>query len=73
MYYQQQSMLCDNKPFSENMVSKALDKALNLKIKKYSPCYQVPLVKKEQGIQNVEYDKDEIVYNVVEIDDCHIL
>ena len=68
---------------SENVVSKALVKTINLKTEKQpSPC-KIAWIKKGLEIQALEvckvplsigkYYKDEIVCDVVDMDACHIL
>ena len=68
---------------SKNVVSKALVKALNLKTKKHPSPYKIAWIKKDPEVQMLEvcksplsikkYYKDEIVYDMVDMDACHIL
>ena len=68
---------------SENVVSKALVKTLNLKIEKHPSWYKIAWIKKGQEVQVLEvckvplsikmYHKDEIVCDVVDTNICHIL
>ena len=68
---------------SENVVSKALVKALYLKTKKHPSPYKIAWIKKGLEVQVLEvckiplsigkYYKDEIVCDVMDMDACHIL
>ena len=68
---------------SENVVSKALVKALNLKTEKHPSLYKIAWIKKDPKVQVLEvckvslsigkHYKDEIVCDMVDMDACHIL
>ena len=68
---------------SENVVSKALVKALNLKTEKHPSLYKIAWIKKDPKVQVLEvckvplsigkYYKDEIICDVVDMVVCHIL
>ena len=68
---------------SENLVSKALVKALNLKIEKHPSPYKIVWIKNTPKVQVLEvckvplsigkYHKVEIVCDVIDMDACHIL
>ena len=68
---------------SENVVSKALVKTLNLKIEKHPSWYKIAWIKKGQEVQVLEvckvplsirkYYKNKILCDVVDMDACIIL
>lgn len=68
---------------SENVVSKALVKTLNLKTERHPSPYKIAWIKKGPEVQVPEvckvplsigkYYKDEILCDVVDMDACHIL
>lgn len=72
-----------NSGSSENVVSKAVVKALNLKTERHPSPYKIAWIKKGPEVQVLEickvplsigkYYKDEIMCDVVDMDACHIL
>ena len=73
------NLIIDNES-SENVVSKALVKALNLKTEKHPSPYKIARIKKGPEVQVLEvckvplsigrYYKDEIICDVVDMDAC---